>query len=144
MFGWITDPFLILCKKVTNHMAGAVVTFFVGGIGILLLADHFLPIVFEDFAGEGDSVVWLMSAGVAMVCIVLSYIADRHRDEARNGVYSFAVVHWIMMAVVFVEVFFIFCGAYDNLQTVLRSTVAAVMAAAITGGTHYLTRPRMD
>lgn len=131
---------LIFCRKVTNHVPGAIVTFVIVQFAMQVLAGYLLGI-WNDLA-ENSIEHWAFWTVETVVLILLSYIVNRRKDYARNGFYAFSIVHWIMMGTVFGEVCFFFYSAYQNAPTTVLWLVAIVASAVITAGVHFVTRPK--
>lgn len=132
---------LIVCKKVTNHVPGTIVTFVVVELARLLLADYCSVMDWDNLA-EASIQNWVFGAAAAVVLIILSYIADYKKDCARNGFYAFSIVHWVMMGIVFGEIYFIFYGAYGDIPKVLSFFVAIAASMLITTGVHFVMKPK--
>lgn len=138
---------LILCRKVTNHVPGTIFTFVVMELGMLELAGYCLDLYWNNLM-EDRPWNWMFWAIVTIVLILLSYIADRKQDYARNGVYAFTIVHWVMMGIVFGEIFSIFPGGFEDLppfNVIPRAVsyfVAITVALLTTAGIHLVTKPK--
>lgn len=138
---------LILCRKVTNHVPGTIFTFVVLELGVLELGGYCLDMYWGNLADNRIS-NWVFWAIVTVVLILLSYIADQKQDYARDGVYAFAIVHWLMMSIVFGEIFSIFPGGFEDLPPfnaipkVVSYLVAIMVALLITVGVHFVTKPK--
>lgn len=113
---------LLACKKVTNHVPGTIFTY-----AVAELAGWYC------FIKLGSPTVLI--ASVPVVLILLSFIADQKKDYARNGFYAFQIAHWIVMGIVFAEIYFLSRG--------IRSIPIAIAASAlITTGVHFIARPK--
>ncbi|MDE6743404.1 MAG: hypothetical protein K2J95_05960 [Lachnospiraceae bacterium] len=113
---------LLTCKKVTNHVPGTIFTLIVTAIGLIW---GYWNILFWGF--------WIYFSIVLL--IGLSYIADQKKDYARNGFYAFQIAHWIVMGIVFAEIYFLSRG--------IRSIpIAIATSALITTGVHFIARPK--
>lgn len=130
---------LIVCKKVANHVPGAIFTFVVANIAMELLAGYCLGMYYN--LAEDSISNWFFWTITAVVLILLSYIADRKKDYARNGFYAFPIVHWVMMGTVFGEIYFIFYGSYGDLPKAVSVFVAIVASVLITYGVHFVSKP---
>ena len=128
---------LMVCRKVTNHVPGTIFTFVVVELARLLLADYY----WEDFAKVSIQ-NWVFGTAAVVVLIILSYIADQKKDCARNGFYAFPIAHWVMMGIVFGEIYCIFYVVYQDIPKVLSFFVAIVAAVLITAGVHFITKPK--
>lgn len=117
---------LLVCKTVTNHVPGTIFTFIVTAIGFGMMVIWGYWIIL--FWGS-----WIYFAIVLL--IVLSYIANREKDYARNGFYAFPIAHWMVMGIVFAEICFLFCG-------VCSIPIAIAASALITAGVHFIARPK--
>lgn len=133
---------LIVCKKVANHVPGAIFTFVAIEFAIYLLVSHGLDIYWNDL-GEDNIFNWLFWAVVMVVLILLSYIADQKKDYARNGFYAFPAVHWVMMGIVFGEIYFIFYGAYEDIPKAVSFFVAIAASVMIIAGVHFIAKPKI-
>lgn len=131
---------LILCRKVTNHIPGTVFTLVVAELGVWLASINMdLFNVMEATVSIGG---WVCMAILAVAFLVLSYIADWKKDDAKNGVYAFTIVHWFMMVVIFIEVNWMFDGIYENLPKAVVRLMAILVALFVTGGVHYIVKPK--
>lgn len=117
---------LLVCKMVTNHVPGTIFTFIVTAIGFGMMVIWGSWIIL--FWGS-----WIYFTIVLL--IVLSYIANRKKDYARNGFYAFSITHWMVMGIVFAEICFLFCG-------VCSIPIAIAASALITAGVHFIARPK--
>lgn len=131
---------LIVCRKVTNHIPGTIFTFIVVKAAMELLAGYCLGI-YENLADD-NIFHWLFWAVEAVVLILFSYIADQRKDDARNGFYAFPVVHWVMMGIVFGEIYFIFKDIYGNIPKAVSFLVAIAASTLITTGVHFIAKPK--
>ncbi len=132
---------LIACRKVTNHVPGTIFTFVVVNMAIEVLAGYCLD-VYQDLA-EDSVLNWGFWAAVTVVLIIISYIADQKKDCARNGFYAFPIVHWVMMAIVFVEIYLIFYGVFEDIPKAVSFLVAISASVLITAGVHFITKPKI-
>lgn len=138
---------LILCRKVTNHVPGTIFTFIVLELGMLELAGYCLDLYWNNLM-EDRPWNWMFWAIVTIVLILLSYIADRKQDYARNGVYAFTIVHWVMMGIVFGEIFSIFPSGFEDfppfnvIPRAVSYFVAITVALLTTAGIHFVTKPK--
>ncbi len=131
---------LIVCRKVTNHVPGTIFTFVAVKIAMEVLAGYCLGI-YENLA-EDNIFHWVFWVIETVVLIFFSYIADQKKDDARNGFYAFPVVHWVMMGVVFGEIYFIFHGIYGEIPKAVSFLVAITASVLITTGAHFIARPK--
>lgn len=131
---------LIVCRKVTNHVPGTIFTFVAAKIAMEVLAGYCLGI-YENLA-EDNIFSWVFWTIETVVLILLSYIADQKKDDARNGFYAFPIVHWLMMGIVFGEIYFIFHGTYGEILKAVSILVAVAAAVLITTGVHFITKPK--
>lgn len=132
---------LIVCRKVTNHVPGTIFTFIVAKIAMEVFAGYCFGI-YENLA-EDNIFNWVFWAIETVVLILLSYIADQKKDDARNGFYAFPAVHWVMMGIVFGEIYFIFHGTYGDIPKAVSILVAIAASMLITTGVHFITKPKM-
>lgn len=136
---------LILCRKVTNDVPGTLFTYVITELAMQLLSGYCLGMYWSNL-GEG-LLNWVFWAIVTVVLMLLSYIADWKQDYARNGVYAFPIVHWLMLVIVFGEIYFIFHGLeylspFENLPKVLLYLVVIAASILITTGVHFVTKPK--
>lgn len=138
---------LILCRKVTNHVPGTIFTFVVMEFAMRVLVGYFFDLYWDNLADDRIR-NWVFWAIVTIILILLSYIADQKQDYARNGVYAFTIVHWVMMGIVFGEIFSIFPGGFEELPPfnvipkVVSYFVAFAASMLITTGVHFVTKPK--
>lgn len=132
---------LIVCKKVTNHVPGTIFTFVVANIAIEVISGYCLG-MYQNLA-EDSILNWVFWASVTVVLIIISYIADQKKDCARNGFYAFPIVHWVMMGIVFGEIYLIFYGACGNIPKALSSLMATIASVLITAGVHFIAKPKI-
>ena len=133
---------LIVCKKVTNHVPGTIVTFVVVELARLFLVRYFSVMDWDNLT-ETSIRNWVFgAAATVVVLIILSYIADYKKDCAGNGFYAFPIVHWVMMGIVFGEIYCIFYGAYGDIPKVLSFFVAIAASMLITTGVHFIMKPK--
>lgn len=132
---------LILCRKVTNHVPGTIFTFIVVELPMQALAGYCLGLYWSNLADDRIQ-NWAFWAIVTVVLIFLSYIADQKQDYARNGVYAFPIMHWLMMGTVFGEIYFIFYDAFENIPKAVSVLVAIAAAMLMTAGIHFVTKPK--
>lgn len=133
---------LILCRKVTNHVPGTVFTFAVAELVMQQLAGYCLGMYWNNLAEDSIS-NWVFWVIVTVVFILFSYIADQKKDCARNGVYAFPIVHWVMLAAVFIEIYLMFYGVFDNTPKVVSVLVTVAASMLMTAGVHFVTKPKM-
>lgn len=133
---------LIVCKKVTNHVPGTIVTFIVVELAMPALAGYSLDMYWDTYLTVDSISKWLFVTIVTIALIVLSYIADHKKDCARNGFYAFTIAHWVMMGIVFGEIYYIFYFSYEDIPKVLSILVAFVSSVMITTGVHFVTKPK--
>lgn len=132
---------LIVCRKVTNHVPGTIFTFVAAKIAMEVLAGYCLGI-YENLA-EDNIFSWLFWAVETVVLILLSYIADQKKDDARNGFYAFPVVHWVMMGIVFGEIYLIFHDIYGDIPKAVSILVEIAASVLITAGVHFIAKPKI-
>ena len=70
---------LLVCKKVTNHVPGTIFTFIVVKIALEVLAGHYLDMYCTNLA-DNSILNWVFWSIVALVLIILSYIADQKKS----------------------------------------------------------------
>ena len=133
---------LIVCKTVTNHVPGTIFTFFVMKIAMEVLVGYCFGMYCTNLVDDNIS-NWVFWSIVAFVLIILSYIADQKKDCARNGFYAFDIVHWVMMVIVFVEIFFIFYGVHGDIPKAVSIIVAIAASMLVTSGVHFVTKPKI-
>ncbi|MDE7251611.1 MAG: hypothetical protein K2O32_01510 [Acetatifactor sp.] len=133
---------LIVCRKVTNHVPGTIFTFIVVELAMQVLAGYGLDMYWDNYLAVNNIPEWVFVAAAAVVLIVLSYIADHKKDCAGNGFYAFPIAHWVMMGIVFGEIYYIFYGVYGDIPKVLSFLVAIVSSVLITAGVHFITKPK--
>ena len=138
---------LILCRKVTNNVPGTIFTYVVVELTMQLLCGSCLGLYWSNLA-ENRLKNWGFWAIVTVVLILLSYIANQKQDYARNGVYAFPIVHWVIMETVFVEIYFTFYSVFEylapfeNLPKVLLYLVEIAVSVLMTAGVHFVTKPQ--
>ena len=138
---------LILCRKVTTDVPGTIFTFIVVEFAMQVLVGYCLGLYWSNLSDDRIR-NWVFWAIVAAVWIFLSYIADQKQDYARSGVYSFTVVHWVIMGVVFANIYYLFYGSFKGLpqfEDVSKAVSFLVSAAAsllMTAGVHFVTKPK--
>lgn len=132
----------IVCKKVTNHGAGTIFTFVVMKIAMEILTGYCLGMYWDNLA-KNSIPDWVLEMILTAVLILFSYIADQKKDCARNGFYAFPVVHWVMMGIVFGEIFIIFYSAYEGIPKAVSFLVAIAASVLITTGVHFITKPKI-
>ncbi|MBD5493453.1 MAG: hypothetical protein HDR12_03465, partial [Lachnospiraceae bacterium] len=69
-----------------------------------------------------------------------SYVADQKKDYARNGFYAFPIVHWVMMGIVFAEIYFIFDDVFENIPQAVSFIAAITASILITAGVHFIAK----
>lgn len=138
---------LILCRKVTTDVPGTIFTFFVVLLAWLVLAVYFTER--QWYALLLNSIPTLLFYAIlSAVWILLSYLADQRQDYARNGIYSFTAVHWVMMATIFAIIYSIFYTTFrqsPRLAEISRGVailVSAAISALMTAGAHFIARPK--
>lgn len=132
---------LIVCKKVTNHVPGTICSFVVVEFAMEILAGYCLGMYWNKLA-EDSILNWVFWAVATVILILLSYIADRKKDYARNGFYAFPIAHWVIMGTVFGEIYFIFYGVYGDIPIAVSFLVAIAVSILITTGVHFVTKPK--
>lgn len=118
-------PLFLVCKKVTNNVPGTILTFVVAELAYWYCL---------------SKCVWglwtcVFITSTMVILILLSYIADQKKDYARNGFYAFPIVHWMVMGIVFAEIYCLSRGIYSTL-------IAIAASALITAGVHFIARPK--
>ena len=138
---------LILCRKVTNDVPGTIFTYIVMELAMQLLFGYCLGLYWDNL-GENRLGNWVFWAIVTVVLILLSYIANQKQDYARNGVYAFSIVHWVIMGTVFAEIYFTFYSMFEylapfgNFHKVLLYLLAIAVSVLMTAGVHFVTKPK--
>ncbi len=114
---------LLVCKKVTNNVTGTIFTFVLAELAgwYCFIKLFWIPTV--------------LIASIPVVLILLSFIAEQKKDYARNGFYAFPIAHWVMMAIVFGEIYLLFHG-------VCLLPVSIAGSALITAGVHFVAKPK--
>lgn len=135
------DSLLTLCRKLTNHIAGTIFTFFVVELAMWVFVGYCLGWYWNNLL-VNSVWCWLFWTIMAVVFIILSYITDRKKDYARNGFYAFPAAHWMIMGVVFAEVCYVFYGTYENIPKLVSCIWTVAASLLITAGVHFLTRPK--
>lgn len=124
---------LILCRRVTNHVAGTVFTFILFKLVMEILAGRYLGMYWDNMADDRIH-NWLFWAVLAAVFIILSYIAEEKKDYAMSGFYAFPMVHLLVMGIIFVGTCHIFYDLSENIPRIsawsLIITAALLVAAA--------------
>lgn len=132
---------LIVCKKVTNHVPGTIFTFVVANIAIEVISGYCLGMYYN--LAENSISNWVFWVILTLVLILLSYIADKKKDCAKNGFYSFPIVHWVMMGMVFGEMFLIFYNIFKNIPQAVPFLVTITVSILITAGVHFIAKPKI-
>ncbi len=133
---------LLVCKRVTNHVPGTLVTFVVLELASLLSVRYCSFLYWENLSETTGIQTWIFGAAAVVVLISLSYIADYKKDYARNGFYAFPIVHWVMMGIVFGEVYCIFYDAYGDIHKAVSFLVTITASVLITAGAHFVMKPK--
>lgn len=133
--------FLILCRKLTNHVAGTVFTFIILEFAMQVAAGRCLGMYWDNVA-DNRIQNWIFWAVMTVVFIILSYIAEQKKDYAMNGFYAFSVAHWIVMGIVFAEVCYVFRDVYENIPRAATWILTITATILITSGVHFLTRAK--
>lgn len=131
--------FLVFAKKITRYMPGI--------LFLLLICNYMMLWVFRT----GYSILWdwsfynaeyireyILFFLMALVFIVLSYFCDGKRDIAGNGLFYFKSVHFLVMLVIFVELFATSVTGIILPSRVVTGIVSLILAALVTAGVHYL------
>lgn len=129
---------LILCRKITTDVPGTIFTFIVV---------EFAMIVLEYYLNLYDAKIpnWIFQAITAAVWILLSYVADQKQDLARNGTFSFTIVHWLIMGGIFGSIHFLFFDFFDALSqfaTAVSFLLSVAISLLMTAIVHLITRPK--
>lgn len=135
---------LIFSKKITRYIPGIFL--------IALVGWYMGPMLLIWCTGESDGLFWnwewydtagrsecLLMLLCVPVLVALSYWCDKKRDIAGNGLFYFKSVHFLMMAIIFVEFFCIFAISGIIPQGMASNTIGVLLAGAVTAGIHYLT-----
>lgn len=118
----------LFCKKVTNNVPGTILTF--------ILTFLFAGSAYLYCLNECEWVLtYVFIASSMAVFILLSYLADQKKDYARNGFYAFPIAHWMVMGIVFAEIYFLSRG-------ICSIPIAIAASALITAGVHFIARPK--
>lgn len=118
---------LIFAKKITRYVPGIFLTVtVVCGAGFLTGA----------YAGVNGYLLLLIPVAVF---VVLSYWCDKKRDIAGNGLFYFPSAHFIIMGVMFLELFGIFANCMIIQVRAATYMISLLLAGAVTVGIHYLT-----
>lgn len=131
---------LIVCKKVTNHVPGTIFTYVEANIALEVLIAYCFGTYYN--LAEDSLSNWVFWIIVTVVLIFLSYVADKKKDCARNGFYAFPIVHWVMMGIVFVEIYFTFYDVFENIPKAVSFLVAITASILITAGVHFIAKPK--
>ncbi len=132
---------LILCRRLTNHIAGTIFTFIVVELAMYVSVGRCLGWYWDNLL-DNRVWCWIFWAVMAAAFIILSYIADRNKDYARNGFYASPAVHRIMMGIIFAEGCYVFYGTYENIPKLLLYMWVFAASVLITAGVHFLTKPK--
>ncbi len=121
---------LLVCKTVTNHVPGTIFTFIVTaiGFGTIVIWGDWIFLFWRDW-------IYLAIYYAFVLLIGLSYIANQTKDYARNGFYAFPIAHWMVMGIVFAEIYFLFRG-------ICSIPIAIAASALITAGVHFVARTK--
>ncbi|MBR1930708.1 MAG: hypothetical protein IJ833_04415 [Lachnospiraceae bacterium] len=144
---------LLCCRRLTNHIPAAIFTFGVLELGMMAVVGAFLKldiisavVYFLDFnianILEDHIRNWIVIVGIIVVLVLVSYIADRKKDEAKNGFYAFPMAHWMILGIVFAEGCYGFYGAYDHIPKAVSWLLAAAASLVVTGGVYFVTRSK--
>ena len=126
----------------TNHVPGTIVTFIVVELAIPALSGYGMAMYWNTYLTVESISKWVFVAIVTISLMVLSYIADYKKDCARNGCYAFPIAHWVMMGIVFGEIYYIFYWSYEDIPKVLSILVAFASSMMITTGVHFVMKPK--
>ena len=138
---------LILCRKVTTDVPGTIFTFIVVEFAMLALVGYCLGMYWNN-PSENSILNWVFWMIVTTVWILLSYIADQKQDYARNGVYAFTIVHWVIMGVVFANIYYLFYDSFkelpqfEDMSKAVSFLVSVAASLLMTAGVHYVTKPK--
>ncbi len=135
---------LVFSKKITRYIPG---------ILLIVLAIWYMgPMLLILYTGKGNGIFWnwnwydaadrsecLLLLLCVPVLVALSYWCDKKRDIAGNGLFYFKSVHFLMMAIIFVEFFCIFAISGILPWEMVSNTIGVLLAGAVTAGIHYLT-----
>ncbi|MCM1049768.1 MAG: hypothetical protein NC433_15230 [Clostridiales bacterium] len=132
---------LILCRRLTNHVAGTVFTFILFKLVMEILAGRYLGMYWDNMADERIQ-NWLFWAALAAVFILLSYITEEKKDYAMGGFYAFPVVHWLVMGIIFVGTCCIFYDLCGDIPRISAWSLIITAALLITAAVDYIVKAK--
>lgn len=138
---WISFLYslLVFAKKITRYIPGILLTVLVFGCAGLMSGQ--MTYIFWDWSWHIAEVPreYLLLLALIPVLVALSYWCDKKRDIAGNGLFYFKTVHFLMMAVIFAELFCIFAVSEIVPWGMAANMIGVLLAGAVTAGVHYLT-----
>lgn len=140
---------LVFAKKVTNNIPGAIFVSIIILFTVWVLYVASVSIMSEEqykYMWDHYTVVATLEE-IAIVLftvifIFLAYWCDKKRDIAGNGVFSFKVVHFLVIAAVFVDMMLTFYGCDWGKGQVFRILLSVLLASGISIGLNFLVKSR--
>lgn len=138
---------LVFAKKITRYMPGVLLTAAVICFGEFLLYQGAGMSGGTDLAAAGGLLASIGTGGCLFllvqipVLVALSFWCDGKRDIAGGGMFYFKSVHFVMMGLIFLEIFLVCANSILILMQVRGAAYAAALAlaAVFSAGVHHLT-----
>ncbi|MBD5541282.1 MAG: hypothetical protein HDR00_08855 [Lachnospiraceae bacterium] len=132
--------FLVFAKKITRYIPGILLLMLICNYMILWVSGTGYSLLWDwGFYNAGYIREYILFLLMALVFVALSYFCDRKRDIAGNGLFYFKPVHFLVMLMIFAELFSISVTGIILPSRVMTSVVSLILAALVTVGVHYLT-----
>lgn len=133
---------LVFAKKITRYIPGILLFLLICFCAVWLCYANFSVLWDRGAHNAGFSWSYMVLAALALIFVLLSYFCDRKRDIAGNGLFYFKSVHFLVMLMIFLELFIIFATSIILPFGMAAKAVSLMLAAFVTVGVHYLTRGR--
>lgn len=132
---------LILCRRLTNHVAGTVFTFVILEFAMQVVTGRCLGMYWNNMTIDRIQ-TWIFWVVVTAAFIIMSYIAAQKKDYAMNGFYAFPVVRWGIIGIIFAEVCYVSHDVYEDIPRTATWILTIAATMLITAGVHFLTRAK--
>lgn len=142
----------VFSKNVTNHILGAflfseLLIYFELTINTLVFKQESLAFTWAlyNYPMKTQYVHLVVYTVLSVLFVGLSYVCGKNRDLSGNGMFSYKTVHYIALTILLILLILLLGSVYyvgGTGQVAWRILLVAVLAIGITGGIHYLIRPK--
>lgn len=139
----VTNSFLyvlfVFTKRITNHIFGTLFSAFVIWFGLYWEFSVLYPTaaaISDETAGMATLLI------LTLLGIPASYLCDKKRDIAGNGVFYFMPVHYLILGMFFFEMIYMI-GTFVE-RDFMKMAGGVLLAGAVSFGIHYIAKPKIQ